>query len=355
MHDEATSIEDELAQLAESWDGVAFAAYHTAIEAVVAQMRASATAARAIVDALRLAADLLRGHQERIPVPARLVNAVFRAHHQRRESAGGAGPSNADFEQAVHADVVEREPWLTAPQALEQANVLFLQQQQVARRVYRELTAAYNGVAQLLPAVPAPPVTLVATVVAPEPEEEKHHGRGRYPGKDLAFDDDNETAEPVAVEVAVIDVAEEGVIDLPVAVTLGAQDGLAAPSGGHRLSRYGDGPSGRGGPADTGASFGVPVTVMNTPTTGSGMGMGVGTPGLHTGLGMGTPGMSTPSIGTPGGMGTHMGPHMGSPMHSSYGGVIGGFGEGDNNSTWLTEHGDDPTEQDGQSSGAVLS
>ena len=358
MHDEATSMEDELAELAQSWDGLAFAAYHGVIEAVVAQTREAATAARAIVDALRLAADLLRGHQERIPIPVRLGNAVFRAHQQRRDSAGGVAPSNADFEQAVHADVVEREPWLTAPQALEQANILFLQQQNIARRIYRELSAAYNAVAELLPALAVAAPT--ASVVAPAPVEVTHgkgHGRSRT-HHDLDHDVDRADDRDVdMVEVSLIDVDEDGVIDLPVPVALGGHDSDSLTTG-HR-SGYGNGPTRGAGPSDTGAAFGVPVSVMNAPSMNTGMGMG--TPGMGSGIGgvggIGTPGMSTPGMTTPGvgsGMGTHMGTHMSTPMGSGYGSVIGGLGEGDNN-TWLTDQGDDPTEQDGHSSGAVLS
>jgi hypothetical protein len=56
------------------------------------------------------------------------------------------------------------------------------------------------------------------------------------------------------------------------------------------------------------------------------------------------------------GMGSGMGTHLSTPMGGGYGGVIGGgIGDGDPNSTWLTEKDDDPFDQDGESSGAVLS
>ncbi len=359
MHDEATTIEDELGRLAESWNGAAFAAYHAVVEAVVADMRLAATSARAIVDALRLAADLLRGHQERIPIPARLGSAVFRAHHQRREPGGGVAPSNADFEQAVHADVVANDPLLPAPQALEQAAILFQQQQEVARRVYRELSAAYGAVAELLPPVPVVATPVLAVVVAAEPAETKH-GAGHHRAKgDLTIgaigEDEGEQTDAVVLEVAEIDLVDTvgaGVDDLPVAAALGGNDDTDARLGGKR--------SGSGtGPPETGAAFGVPVSVMSTP--GAHTGMGMGTPGMHTGMGVGTPGlhtgMPTPGMNTPGmssGMGSGMSTHLGTPMGAGYGGVIGGL-EGDPNSSWLTETGDDPLEQDGESSGAVLS
>ncbi|GIH10631.1 hypothetical protein Rhe02_86980 [Rhizocola hellebori] len=357
-HDEATTIEDALGELAQSWDGAAFAAYRAAIERIVADMRLAATGARAIVDALRLAADLLRSHQERIPVPVRLGGQVFRVHYQRRDSAGGVAPSNADFEQAVHADVVEREPWLPAPQALEQATLLFQEQQNVARRVYRELSAAYDAAAALLPALPmAQPEPMM--VVQEETVTVKQGPSKHRPDKDLNLDEDTDRADNatyVVAELGVLDLADIEETELPVAVALGAEaDGTFHSAG--NLSSIGPAPG--AGPSDTGASFGVPVSMMNTPGVHTGMGMGTGTPGINTGLGMHTgvgPGLgATPGAGMHTGMGTGMGTHMSTPMGSGYGGVIGGIGESDPNSNWLTENDDDPSGQDGQSSGAVLS
>ncbi len=333
MHDEATGMEDELGRLAQSWDGAAFAAYHATIETVIADLRETAGKARAVVDALRLAADLLRGHQERIPVPQRLGGDVFRAHQQRRESGGGLAPSNADFEQAVHADIVATEPWLPAAQALEQAKLVFAEQQNVARRVFRELSAAYRDVEAMLPELP-----VVAAVAASGKPGKAVHGAGRkWSNVDVHFGggfeegDDAQDGLVDETQADVIGVAEPEVAEVPVFAALGGHDdGDRRSRGGGNLSGSGAGPLGPG-LTDTGAAYGVPVSVMGTPSVSSSMGL-------------------SPSLGGTAGMG--MPPAT--PMSTGYGGVIGGAGHDNTHSTWLTAE-DEPFEQDGPSEGAVLS
>jgi uncharacterized protein YukE len=330
MHDEATTLNDELSRLAQRWEGTAWAAYQAAVHTVVEDLRLAADEARGIADAVRLAAELLRAHQERIPVPVRLGGEVFRAHQQRRETAGGVAPSNADFERAVYADIVERAPWLAGPQALEQANALFQQQQNVARRIYRHLSAAYGEVEALLPApLTSPAMPASAVVIAPEETESTERSEAELV---LGGDDDG-------------DGDGAGVVEPAVPAALGGQEDDDALGSGGILSgsgtagSSGSGPGSAGGPGpgsgqpDSGAAFGTPVSVMSTPSMHTGMG------GMNMGTGIGT-GMDT---------GTHLSTHMG----AGHGGVIGGTGEGDTHSTWLTGD-DDPFEQDGQSSGAVL-
>jgi uncharacterized protein YukE len=305
MHDEATAIEDLISELAQSWDGAAFAAYHAAVESVVDGLRVGATQARAIADALRLAADLLRAHQERIPVPVRLGAEVFRAHHQRRETAGGVAPSNADFERAIYADIIAQAPWLTGPEALELANTMFHQQQKVARQVYRELSAAYGEVEALLPDPAAAPAVSA--------------GHRTHTPRSKVADEWAHTELTIGGDA---DETEAGAVDVTVHPAIGADDDNRLPFAG-RLSGAGSGPALGGGSTDTGAAFGTPVSIMSTPGVNAGLSMGTGT-------------------------------HLSTPMGSGYGGVIGVVGEGETHSTWLTED-DDPFEQDGQSSGAVLS
>jgi WXG100 family type VII secretion target len=314
MHDEATTIEDELNRLADSWDGTAYAAYRAAMATIVAQLRRAAGLARAIADALRLAADTLRAHQARIPVPVRLGREVFRAHHQRAQTSGGVAPSNADFEQAIYADILEREPWLAGTQGAELARALFHEQQNVARRVYRELSAAYGEAEALLPG-PTPKPTKHASHQQTGP---RHGASLEWSGDDPSAGGDGEGA-------------AAGEVDPLLATVLGGNHdarlrSAGSLSGSGNVSGTGSGPGAgagwSGGPADTGAAFGMPVSVVGSPGGVSGMSMGTGT-------------------------------HLSTPMGAGHGGVIGVIGDGDTHSTWLTE--DDPFEQDGQSSGAVLS
>lgn len=330
MHDEATSMEDELAQLAQSWDGTAFAAYHAAMERIIVEMRETAGKARALVDALRLAADALRSHQERIPVPAKLRGEVFRAHQGRRQQTGGLAPTNADFEQAIHADVVAAQPLLTPAQALEQTAILFEEQQTIARRVYRDLSAAYREVEALLPALPAPP----PVVAAAQPVATLHSGGRRWSKVDFDFDNEVRDADDGVIDDMqdeVVDLAAPEVAELPVPVALGGRgrdrddDDDRDPFTTGNLAGTGTAQALGPGLNDTGAAFGVPVSMMGSPAVSPGMNLGTG-----------------------------MGLHPSTPMSTGYGGVIGGVGEDNTHSTWLTAD-DEPFEQDGESSGAVLS